>query len=119
LPAFFQQITTNRNILEYTFNLLLTYYLKLTTKIVCSYQNIFFFSTKSKRSHMTGVTAVSGASTPGKNTTKAGVVIETMSAPNPVKFLIDGLVQWFSTLGGGWRPTILNKYNLVAHILQL
>ena len=34
---------------------------------------------------MTGVTAVSGASTPGKNTTKAGVVIETMSAPNPVK----------------------------------
>ena len=34
---------------------------------------------------MTGVTAVSGAtSNPGKSTTKAGVVIETMSAPNPV-----------------------------------
>jgi len=52
----------------------------------CSY-NVdeidYRMSTKSKRSHMTGVTAVSGASTPGKNTTKAGVVIETMSAPNP------------------------------------
>jgi hypothetical protein len=34
---------------------------------------------------MTGVTGVSAAtSSPGKNTTKAGVVIETMSAPNPV-----------------------------------
>jgi hypothetical protein len=41
-------------------------------------------SSKSRRSHMTGVTGVSGAtSSPGKSTTKAGVVIETMSAPNP------------------------------------
>ena len=36
---------------------------------------------------MTGVTGVSAAtSSPGKNTTKAGVVIETMSAPNPVNY---------------------------------
>ena len=45
------------------------------------------FSSKSKRSHMTGVTAVSGAtSNPGKSNKKAGVVIETMYAPNPVSY---------------------------------
>lgn len=40
-----------------------------------SYNN-FYFSSKSGRSHATGTSA-------GRTTTKAGVVVETMSAPNP------------------------------------